>query len=227
MDSRDVSRRIRSDVWPRLRNHGFTDFSSRSAWRRGAGIIDVVNFQSFNSYHAEALGVTTHSFCVNLGCYLADIPPTWPPKLKGGLAYPDEAECHFRCRLTRKQVQLGNPEKHVWSIDKAERTLGESIADVNRQLESVALPWFTRLGQREEILRILSEDEEQMNVLWGFGARPSPLRSYLRGYVALSLGDSKLAHEELQCAVKSGCFGGLFRSVDEALARGSQAGGAA
>jgi hypothetical protein len=48
-----------------------------------------------------------------------------------------------------------------------------------------ALAWFERLNQRNEVLRILREDDERMTELWGFGRNPSPIRSYLAGYVAM------------------------------------------
>ena len=85
-----------------LRAAGFTQFSPRTAWRHRPGRIDVVSFQSFNSYNAAVTGCTTYSFCVNLGAFLTAIPPDYEPhriKTKAGQLLPHPAECHFRGRL--------------------------------------------------------------------------------------------------------------------------------
>ena len=71
-------------------------------WRHHHDRIDVVNFQSFNSYQAAVIGCTTYSFGVNLGCYLLSIPyPIWAVHIKGksGQLLPDESQCHIRGRF--------------------------------------------------------------------------------------------------------------------------------
>jgi hypothetical protein len=82
----------------------------------------------------------------------------------------------------------------------------------------VALSWFAQFEEKPEVLRILLE-QDPGHALWGFGGRPSPVRSYLSGYVALALGKHDLAYEKLQEAVQSNCFATLFSSVDGAINR--------
>ncbi len=79
MDSKNVNREIKSTVWASLKTRGFDNFSTRTAWRHHADRIDVVNFQLFNSYNASAIGCTTFSFAINLGCYLPYIPDQYGP----------------------------------------------------------------------------------------------------------------------------------------------------
>jgi len=218
MDSKTVSKEIRRRIWPLLKEHGFTRFSSRTAWRDSDGKIDVINFQSFNKYNADVMDVTPFSFAVNLGCFLTYVPPKWPPKTKDGHIVPHEAECNFRRCLRRALVQPGNKQDGVWSVDDHGKNLLWCIQDVAGQLPDV-LGWFKRLGDRDEVLRLLLEDDEDMDVLWGVGRRPSPNRSYMTGYVALSMGMQDLAREKLEEAVASNCFTALFASVDGALNR--------
>jgi hypothetical protein len=218
MDSKTVSKEIRGRVWPLLKAQGFTRFSTRTAWRDGDGKVDVINFQSFNSYNADVMGVTPFSFAVNLGCFLTYVPPQWPPKTKDGLLVPDEAECNFRRSLRRIVAQLGNKQEGVWSVDDQGKNLLWCIQDVVGQLPEV-LSWFDRLADRAEVLRLLLEDDEDIHVCWGAGRRPSPNRSYMTGYVALSMGMQELACEKLQEAVASNCFTALFSSVDGAVNR--------
>lgn len=107
MDSKAVNKEIRGRIWPLLKDIGFSRFTPRTAWRYNDGKIDVLNFQSFNAYNASVMGVSTFSFCVNLGSFLIYVPPQWPPKVKGGHLMPNEAECHFRRRLKRRVTPRG------------------------------------------------------------------------------------------------------------------------
>lgn len=67
MDSKVVNRAIKANVWPMLKEHGFGHFTTRTAWRHDHDRIDVINFQSFNSYQASVIGCTTYSFALRLG----------------------------------------------------------------------------------------------------------------------------------------------------------------
>jgi hypothetical protein len=213
MDSKAVNQEIRRSVWPLLKPHGFAKTSARTAWRHRDEIIDVVNFQSFNSYNAGVLGITTFSFAVNLGAYLRYVPPESPPKkIKDDVPYPAEYECQFRGRLSRTLSQPRNKDPHIWSVEENGRNLLWCINDVAQQIPD-ALAWFERLQDKTTVLRILLEGSEEMSTLWGFGNNPSPHRSYLTAYVALHLGDEALANREFGKAVASGCYAHLFASI--------------
>src|SRR5271165_6784795 len=94
MDSRIVAREIKDEIWPMLRQHGFTEFGPKTAWRRQPDQIHVVNFQSFSSYLAGGVGCTTFSFALNLGIYFHAIPLHYPI-LKGPdpSVKPHEYDC--------------------------------------------------------------------------------------------------------------------------------------
>jgi hypothetical protein len=82
-----------------------------------------------------------------------------------------------------------------------------------------ALAWFGRLRDKSEVLRILLTEAEEMTTLWGFGNNPSPVRSYVSGYVALNLGNRSLAESKLREAAETKCFAHLFSTVEGALQR--------
>jgi len=217
MDSKGVNREIKKFIWPVLREAGFSKFTSRVAWRHTRDQIDIIEFRSFNKYNADVLGVTTFSFTVNLGTLLLYVPPQWPPKVKAGLQLPSEAECNFRSSLMCS-IESKHKDKSIWTIDPDGKNLAWCIQDVLSQLPQT-LAWFERLANRSEVLRILQEDDHRMPEMWGFGRNPSPIRSYLAGYVALALGQDELAQVRLQEAVDSKCFVNLFSSVHGAIAR--------
>ena len=217
MDSRLVNRHIKKLIWPQLREAGFRTFTARCAWRHSPETIDVVAFQSFNRYNADVLGITTFSFAVRLGSLPLYVPPQWPPKVKLGLQLPHEAECPFRASL-ECSVDPRHTDATIWPVDSTGKNLAWCMQGVLQQLPN-AMALFTRLARKPEVLRILREDDERGSQLWGFGRNPSPIRSYLTGYVALALGETDLAQEKLQEAVDSKCFVNLFSSVQGALQR--------
>jgi hypothetical protein len=106
----------------------------------------------------------------------------------------------------------------IWSVAKDGANLTVCFDSVLERLPE-GMQWFRRISDRREVLRILIEDDEDLMSLWGFGNKPSPTRSYLTGYVARALGNTALAKRELDAAVTSKCFDGLFATVDEALRR--------
>jgi hypothetical protein len=59
LDSKQVTKEIRRLAWSALREAGFDRHLGRSAYRDWASGVDVVNFQSFNSYLADGAGCTT------------------------------------------------------------------------------------------------------------------------------------------------------------------------
>jgi hypothetical protein len=217
MDSKVVNREIKTLVWPALKAAGFETFTSRVAWRHGDDTIDVLEFQSFNRYNADVIGVTTFSFGVRLGSLPLYIPPQWPPKTKNGVQLPSEAECYFRGSL-QCSLQSKLKDKSIWPVDAEGRNLSWCIQGVINQIPD-ALAWFSRLSKKDEVLRILRAEDNEMPKLWGFGRNPSPIRSYLTGYVALSLGDRAMAEAKLREAIESKCFANLFTSVDGAIHR--------
>jgi hypothetical protein len=209
MDSRVVNSQIKRRIWPRLREAGFATFSSRTAWRHHEDRIDVLNFQSFNSYNAEVLGCTSYSFSVNLGCFMTAIPADYEPskmKEKDGLLLPQEYECHFRGRLARSFKQPELKERSIWYIDPGEKYLGWSMTDIEGQIAANVLGWFQSFGNIEDALNILLSTHEDMGNLWGFGRNPSPARHYFTGYVALKSHKMELAKRHLGLALASGCF---------------------
>ena len=201
MDGKVVSREIRREVWPLLRSSGFTRFTSRTAWRESGDRIDVVNFQSFNSYLAESVGCTTFSFALNLGCCLAYIPLSFSGGKKRR-QFPAEYECHFRYHLSKSIKQPELPRLNIWLIKERGAYLAESIADAKAVLQRDGIPWFERFAQREIVLAGLLNDE----TFWESGTRTSPQRNYLAGYVALATNERAIAAAHLLSALQSGCF---------------------
>lgn len=203
MDSKHVNQSIKKHIIPFLKKNGFEIFTSRTAWRHFDKKIDVINFQSFNSYHANVLNCTTYSFSVNLGIFFEDIPFPYDYKVKEkfGLKCPQEYECHFRRSLLKdlKQNELKN--EYIWFVDSEGKYLDLAIQDVRDRLTSSALSWFSRFENEKEVIRTLIEDNENNKIAWGFGAKSSPNRSYKTGYIALALGDYKLASAGLKKAI--------------------------
>ncbi len=206
MDSSNVNKEIKSVIRPLLQAGGFSQFTPRTAWRYSSEKIDVVNFQSFNSHLANALGCTTYSFCVRLGCSFDAIPIRARVKRKNGYLRPQEYECHFRLPLQKSIKQPDLQRTDVWYVDPRGKNLEIVIADAKKAIVEIGLEWFSRFGDMKEVLRTLLEDSESNENTSGFGANPSPNRHFMTGFTALSVGKVDLAKERIQKALDSGCF---------------------
>jgi hypothetical protein len=185
MDSAVVNKSIRSLVWPTLKAAGFAKFTARNAWRFHPDRVDIVNFQSFNSYLAEAVGCTTYSFSVNLSCLLLYVPEVGAGRIKSwqGHLIPAEYACDFRGRLFRTFDQPELARREIWYIDAKGISLEKFLCDVQELFDIRGSAWFGRFADQQSVLDLLLETEEE-DELWGFGAPGSPHRCYLAGYVA-------------------------------------------
>ena len=217
MNSSVVSKAIRRVIWPLLREAGFSQFTTRYAWRYASGKIDVVNFQSFNSYLADGVGCTTFSFAVNLGCSFDAIPKRETVQRIDGNLRPREWECHFRLSLQKTISQPELMRTNIWYVDRSEQNLEVVIEDAKRAITKIGLPWFDRFRVTQEVLRTLLEDSVGQDGTHGFGANPSPIRHLMIGYVALSLGKTQIALQHIQAALLSGCFKDLEPNMRMAL----------
>lgn len=217
VDSSVVNKEIRRIVWPLLREAGFTQFTTRSAWRYASTKIDVVNFQSFNSYLAESVGCTTFSFAIRPGCSFDAIPRNKTVERRDGCCRPKEWECHFRLALQKTIAQPDLRRGDIWYVDPLGQNLEMVMENASQTISDVALPWFDRFNDSNEVLRTLLEDSVTNAGTWGLGNKPSPVRHLMTGYVALALGKKQLAFEHIQAALLSGCFKDLDDNMHSVL----------
>jgi hypothetical protein len=205
LNSRVVNKAIKAIIKPLLKEYGFTKFTARNSWRLGEHQIDVLNFQSFNSYLADRIGSTTYSIAVNLGCYITVIPelPTWACRQENGYLLPQEYACHFRRQLLKSIKQPELERKDIWYVDPEGKYLDA--------------PWFVRFTKLSDVYTLLLGEEHFVNGTWGLGAKGSPIRNYLTGYVALALGDYKQAIQALQRAIESGCYEYIRPQVERTI----------
>jgi hypothetical protein len=209
MNSTVVNKEIRKRIWPVLKENNFTAFTPRTAWRYSDRRIEVINFQSFNSYLAEGVGGTTFSLALNLGTYFTEVPSEFGPNgitSKDGRLCPKEYECHFRRQLQKTLNQPILPRWNIWYVDEDGKNLDAVMEDVLGAILYNGLPWLERFRDNGEVLRTLEHDEETMEGTWGFGAKPSPRRHYMTGYIALALGHQAKAVTHLEQALSSGCY---------------------
>ena len=216
MDSKTVNKSIREIIRPVLQEHGFSHFTERNSWRFNDNRIDVINFQSFNTYMADGLGCTTYSFAVNIGCYHKALPLIRHGNIKRNSddeLLPEEFRCPFRASLLRSIEQwlpgiiprkFKRPE--IWYISPEGEYLSAALEDALKQIEDIALPWFACLHDDHFILDLLQHKDEDMIELWGFGANPSPMRSYLTGYFAMYMGNNELAKTYLDAVLNADTF---------------------
>jgi hypothetical protein len=208
IDSKTVNKEIKKYIIPILKEHGFQVFTNRTAWRDNGIKIDIVNFQSFNSYLAESLGCTSFSFAINLGVYIKCIPNLYincPFKVRSNIICPDESASHIRRSLNKTLEQDKYLRENIWFVDENGGNLNSVITDASNVIVSDAFSWFDRFDNYEEVLRTLVNDDEKLFDTFGFGRNPSPRRNYCIGYISLAIGDYKLAESSLIKYIDSDC----------------------
>jgi hypothetical protein len=94
----------------------------------------------------------------------------------------------------------------VWYVDPAGENLKIVIADAKKAILEIGLPWFNQFSDPKEVLRTLLEDSVSNERTSGFGANPSPIRHFMTGFTALSVGKMELAKERIAKALESGFF---------------------
>jgi hypothetical protein len=176
MDSKDVNRKIREVIKPYLRDQGFTVFSQRNFWRFQGEDIHVINFQSFNSYLAEGLGITTYSYAVNLGLYTKRINLGYPIKQKDGLLLPAEYQCHFRGSI-KSGIEQNINRDDLWAVNSSGSNLEICMADTLEQIRKYQKDWFDELAEISRKVDVVENERQDMKILWGWGNNPSPMRS--------------------------------------------------
>jgi len=198
MESKDVTKEINKIIRPLLKEKGFNFYTGRTYWRQQSDRIDILNFQSFNSYNASVMGCTTFSFCVNLSTLLNYVPSDTTIKEKTEIKTPSEAQGHFRSRVLKGIKQIEFQGKDLWYIDENGRNLKEVILDCKSQIQEKGLSWFNKFDTKEKVFQILNEDEMDMDGTWGFGNKNSPNRNRLLAYTAIELGSYNFAIEKLK-----------------------------
>jgi len=156
MDSKVVNKLIRSEVWPALRYQGFSRFDTRTAWRDRGPIVDVVNFQSFNTHLADRLGCTTFSFALNVGVYLRGSAFDRRVRIDAAGARPHEYECSFRANLKKRTSVDEFAREDIFYIAPDGRTMGAVMDEVLFLLESEAPPWFAAFSDLGNVVQALS-----------------------------------------------------------------------
>ena len=158
MDSKVVNKAIRDVLRPSLKENGFIKFTGRDSWRVKKDTIEVINFQSFNSYNAEILGVTSFSFGVNLGVYYKGINSI-RFAFKISKDYPKEYECQAR-RSLLKNIEQEYSRPDVWYIEKNGSNIEDCIIDVRNILLEMGLDWLDRFSDLNYALNAFCEKEE-------------------------------------------------------------------
>lgn len=158
MDSKVVNKAIRDILRPFLKENGFTKFTGRDSWRVKKDTVEVINFQSFNSYNADILGVTTVSFGVNLGVYYNGINSI-PFANKMNKEFPKEYECQAR-RSLLKNIDQEYSRPDIWLIEKNGSNIEECINDVRSVLQKMGIDWLNRFSDLNYALNAFREKEE-------------------------------------------------------------------
>ncbi|HKE87224.1 MAG TPA: DUF4304 domain-containing protein [Vicinamibacterales bacterium] len=201
MDATAVNRILQAIVRPLLRDQGFRVSTARSAWRHREGLIDVVNFQSFNRYNADVLGCTPFSFAVNLGVYLTDVPSDYPLPVRAGQPAPEEYRCHIRRRLKPLHPILPKAAD-VWVINETGLNVEDTVQAAAFELLGTGTKWFEAFRDTATVLAVLQEAlPSSDDTTRSPGLPDSPAWNTAIGYLARALEQTSVAARHLRRAL--------------------------
>ena len=201
MDATVVNRTLRAVVRPILKDQGFRVSTARSAWRHREGLIDVVNFQSFNRYNADVLGCTPFSFAINLGVYLRDVPSDYPLPVRVDQPAPEEYHCHIRRRLKPLRPILPKAAD-VWVIEETGSNLEDAVQGAAFELLGTGVKWFEAFSDTARVLSVLQDALPSPDDMTRLPGLPdSPARNTAIGYLARALGQTGAAARYLHRAL--------------------------
>ena len=202
MDSKAVARALKKRVFPGLKDAGFSEFSSRAAWRRTDRTTAVIGFPSLGSYLGSAIGTTSHSFGASAGVYyraLHEAPWSTDPMP----ARPEESRCQARRSLSKSIRQFWCRRPDIWYVNRRGSNLDAVVADVLRAVRQQALPWLAEFEDQSLALAAFEarEDSEmQPGILLETlgGGLDSLARAEISSTLALAGGDVNRAREAWQ-----------------------------
>lgn len=146
IDGKVVSRAVRAEVRPLLKEVGFASFTDCKGWRDTEFTVDHVTVRSFNAYNAGVLGCTSYSFTVEVGVFYRCFRPD--------LSRPQDYDCTFRAILgkTIRQpffVTEWGPAKdrpEVFHVLPDGSNLDAVIEDAKRVLSSQGILFMERFN---------------------------------------------------------------------------------
>jgi hypothetical protein len=210
MDSKAVDALLRPQIWRALSERGFARRTGRTAWRDGRNGIQVVNVQSFNSYLAEVLHVTSFSFAVKLGVFYPAIAAVAPQgRFVADPTRPKEHDCQARRTVEKTMAQdhvgadrgwIDRPD--IWYVLGDGSNLDDVVADASERVLTVGLPWLGALDDLGVATRRFLEERNryaQRGVIaehYG-GKLGSPFRMRSAAALAAAAGDTQLLRDVL------------------------------
>lgn len=210
ISARTTTSALRKYVFPVLREAGFDDWASRKTWRHRKGVIDCVEFRSFNAYHAGVLDCTTASVSVWIGSWPSFFPTSeHPPKDGPKGPRPREAEMPIRGQLAPSVRHSSIVSDLIWAI-KSEKEAEAAALEISEQFKTYGLSWLNKEWRADALLEFLIEEPDGYAELEAgphgayqcidAGNTDSPLRNRMLGELAVASGNYKLAAEKYERA---------------------------
>jgi len=201
-NSKDVAKVLKTDVFPILRDAGFSRFKTRTAWRDDADTISVVDFRSLGSYLGGAVCGSSCACGGVTGIYFKAVHATpWSTEPVPDL--PEEWRCQARRVLRKRIFQLRSWRPDVWYVKPDAGNLAKVIADAARAVREQAFPWLDDMRDLNRALEAFEsrpESEMRRGILQEIleGRLHSFARAEVASALALRLGQRDRARAAWQ-----------------------------
>jgi hypothetical protein len=159
VDSKGVSAAIKADIWPRLRDAGFSRFADRKAWRYQPTVIQVVDLPALGSHQGSRVSVTPWSFSATVGVYYTavhHVPWVHEPVPE----QPAGPTCQARRALRKEIFQWKCWRPDVWYVDRRGANLPRVMAALRSAFGRQALPWLEDMSTPSQAISAFERKEE-------------------------------------------------------------------
>ena len=219
MKNTHINALIRECLKPVLIEAGFSQFTTRSAWRYQNQRIDVFRFQLHKVTDAVGSDVR-HTFSLELGCMLDYMPcltTNEPVRIVQNEPRPEIFHCTFQRTLQGPEAHRPVGQPYAWKVPTDFGSLKATLQSAARALESEGFLWYQQFDDPRDVLELLSSPEERRNGTWGYGRAGTPMRQMLIGLAALKAGFYDLAQESLHKIQASPGFPYHSEAISDAL----------
>jgi len=208
-DSRAVSRILRDELHPYLKNIGFTKFKGGRAYRYDEGCVLGFTTAAVGNYFSQVTGYPTASFTATAWAHYDCIPSFEQRPMNPKSAFLPK-NSHFAIDLgvvspAIKSIRKcrSEPEQErndIWWVEPDGSNLAEIAQDLKAAVVAQATPWWDAMLDAANALNVAAEMPS------------SPHRSFLMYFLAKSLNraDIEIENEEL---VKNQRQPGVMRAV--------------
>ena len=146
-----LTKEIRANIFPILRENGFDHFSGRKAWKHFDDKVYLFLASGVGAYFSTVTGYPSISITSSINIFYINFPDQREcgKYHKSGKPLPEETECHFRFDLEKIDPQeeycmniespINRNRRDIWWVDPNGENIQNVVEDIAKVVHDCAL----------------------------------------------------------------------------------------